>query len=130
MDKPEVVIPETPAPAELVLEDLEVGSGPEAVPGKRVAVHYVGVAYSDGLEFDSSYDRDEPLVFQLGAGQVIRGWDDGIVGMLVGGRRRITIPAHLGYGARGAGGVIKPNETLVFVCDLVRLVRWIGLRRR
>jgi len=118
MNKPVVTI-DGPAPSELVLEDLEVGTGPEAVPGKRVAVHYVGVAYSDGVEFDSSYGRGEPLVFGLGAGQVIRGWDEGIVGMLVGGRRRITIPPHLGYGARGAGGVIKPNETLVFVCDLV-----------
>ena len=118
MDKPEVTI-DGPAPATLELLDLEVGTGPEAVRGKRVAVHYVGVAHSDGAEFDNSYDRGEPLVFSLGAGQVIRGWDDGIVGMKVGGCRRITIPPHLGYGARGAAGVIKPNETLVFVCDLV-----------
>ena len=121
MDKPEVTI-DGPAPATLELLDLEVGTGPEAVRGKRVAVHYVGVAHSDGAEFDNSYDRGEPLVFSLGAGQVIRGWDDGIVGLVgmrVGGRRRITIPPHLGYGARGAAGVIKPNETLVFVCDLV-----------
>lgn len=119
MEKPDVTIPQEAAPTNLVLDDLEVGSGPEAVPGKRVAVHYVGVAWSDGVEFDSSYGRGDPLVFQLGAGQVIRGWDTGIAGMKVGGRRRITIPPHLGYGARGAGGVIKPNETLVFVCDLV-----------
>ena len=119
MDKPTIEIPDTDAPAELVLDDLEVGTGPEAKPGQQVAVHYVGVAWSDGSEFDNSYDRGEPLVFGLGAGQVIQGWDSGIAGMKVGGRRRITIPAHLGYGARGAGGVIKPNETLVFVCDLV-----------
>ena len=119
MDKPEVTIPDQDPPADLVLDDLEAGTGPEAVPGKRVAVHYVGVAWSDGAEFDNSYDRGEPLVFPLGAGQVIQGWDRGIAGMKVGGRRRITIPPHLGYGARGAGGVIKPDETLVFVCDLV-----------
>ena len=119
MDKPTIEIPDTDAPTELVLDDLEVGTGPEATPGKQVAVHYVGVAWSDGEAFDNSYDRGEPLVFGLGAGQVIQGWDSGIAGMKVGGRRRITIPPHLGYGARGAGGVIKPNETLVFVCDLV-----------
>ncbi len=119
MEKPEVTIPNTAAPVELVLEDLEVGVGPEAVPGKQVAVHYVGVAWSTEAEFDSSFNRGEPLVFSLGAGQVIQGWDSGISGMKVGGRRRITIPPHLGYGARGAGGVIGPNETLVFVCDLV-----------
>ncbi len=119
MEKPDVTIPQEAAPSDLVLDDLEVGTGPEAVPGKRVAVHYVGVAWSDGAEFDSSFDRGDPLVFRLGAGQVIRGWDTGIAGMKVGGRRRITIPPHLGYGVRGAGGVIKPNETLVFVCDLV-----------
>lgn len=118
MEKPTVEIPQTDPPTQLVLEDLVVGTGPEAVAGKRVAVHYVGVAWSDGQEFDNSYDRGEPLVFGLGRGQVIQGWDAGIAGMKVGGRRRITIPPHLGYGTRGAGGVIKPNETLVFVCDL------------
>ena len=119
MEKPFVDPPEGPAPTELEIIDLEVGTGPEAVPGKQVAVDYVGVAWSTGAEFDASYNRGQALVFPLGAGQVIRGWDDGIVGMKVGGRRRITIPPHLGYGARGAAGVIKPNETLVFVCDLV-----------
>ncbi len=119
MDKPTVDVPAGPAPTELLLDDLTGGSGPEAARGKRVAVHYVGVAHSTGAEFDNSYDRGQPLVFNLGAGQVIQGWDDGIVGMKVGGRRRITIPPQLGYGARGAGGVIKPNETLIFVCDLV-----------
>lgn len=119
MDKPEITIPDNQPPSELLLDDLQVGTGPEAVPGKRVAVHYVGVAWSNGQEFDSSFDRGQPLVFGLGAGQVIQGWDTGIAGMRVGGRRRITIPPHLGYGSRGAGGVIAPGETLVFVCDLV-----------
>lgn len=119
MDKPTVEIPDTTPPTELVLEDLQIGTGPEAVPGKQVAVDYVGVAWSTGSEFDNSYDRGQALVFGLGAGQVISGWDQGIAGMRVGGRRRITIPAHLGYGDRGAGGVIAPGETLVFVCDLV-----------
>ncbi len=119
MEKPFVDPPEGPAPTELKIIDLEVGTGPEAVPGKRVAVHYVGVAYSTGGEFDSSYGRGEPLVFGLGARQVISGWDQGIVGMKVGGRRRLEIPAHLAYGDRGAGGVIKPGESLIFVCDLV-----------
>ncbi|MDQ7991341.1 MAG: FKBP-type peptidyl-prolyl cis-trans isomerase [Propionicimonas sp.] len=119
MDKPFVDPPEGPAPADLQIVDLEVGTGPEAVPGKRVAVHYVGVAYSSGEEFDSSYGRGEPLVFGLGARQVISGWDQGITGMKVGGRRRLVIPPHLAYGDRGAGGVIGPGETLIFVCDLV-----------
>lgn len=118
MQKPDVTIPAGDAPTDLLLEDLVEGTGPEAAPGRRVAVHYVGVAWSDGREFDASWGRGEPLVFRLGAGQVIRGWDAGIAGMKVGGRRRITIPPHLAYGSRGAGGVIKPNETLVFVCDL------------
>ncbi|SDL39157.1 FKBP-type peptidyl-prolyl cis-trans isomerase [Tessaracoccus oleiagri] len=119
MKKPVVEIPDTDAPADLQLDDLTVGDGPEAKPGQRVQVHYVGVAWSDKKQFDASYDRGEPLTFVLGAGQVIQGWDQGIAGMKVGGRRRITIPPQLGYGQRGAGGVIKPNETLVFVCDLV-----------
>lgn len=119
MDKPTVEIPQQDPPTDLVLDDLTTGTGPEAVAGKRVAVHYIGVAWSHGQQFDASFDRGEPLVFQLGAGQVISGWDQGIAGMKVGGRRRITIPPHLGYGARGAAGAIKPHETLVFVCDLV-----------
>lgn len=119
MEKPEVKIPDEQAPTELVLEDIVEGDGPEATPGQQVAVHYVGVSWSNGQEFDSSYGRGEPLVFGLGAGQVIQGWDQGIAGMKVGGRRRVTIPASLGYGARGVPGVIAPNETLVFVCDLV-----------
>ncbi|MFV0405937.1 MAG: FKBP-type peptidyl-prolyl cis-trans isomerase [Propioniciclava sp.] len=118
MEKPVVTIPESTPPTDLIVEDLEVGTGPEAAAGQQVAVDYVGVAWSDGLEFDNSYDRGQPLVFQLGGQQVIAGWDTGIAGMKVGGRRRITIPPQLGYGAHGAGGAIRPNETLVFVCDL------------
>lgn len=119
MDKPFVDPPEGPAPTELQIIDLDVGAGPEAAAGKRVAVHYVGVTYSSGEEFDSSFDRGQPLVFDLGAGRVIPGWDNGLVGMKVGGRRRLVIPPHLAYGSRGAGGVIGPGETLIFVCDLV-----------
>lgn len=119
MNKPTVEVPKTAPPADLLLEDLQVGAGPEATPGRQVAVDYVGVAWSNGAEFDNSYDRGQPLTFHLGAGQVISGWDQGIVGMKVGGRRRITIPSHLAYGQAGAGGVIQPNETLIFICDLV-----------
>lgn len=119
MDKPNVTIPNEEAPTELVCEDITEGSGAEAAHGNLVSAHYVGVSWSSGAEFDNSYDRGEPLEFPLGAGMVIKGWEDGIVGMKVGGRRRITIPPALGYGARGAGGVIGPNETLVFVVDLV-----------
>lgn len=118
--KPAVDVPagEEP-PAELVLDDIEVGSGPEAVAGQPVEVHYVGVAWSDGQQFDASWDRNDTFSFGLGQGQVIAGWDQGVAGMKVGGRRRITIPPHLGYGAQGAGGVIKGGETLVFVVDLL-----------
>ena len=118
--KPNVEVPvgEEP-PTELVVEDLEVGDGDEAVQGRAVEVHYVGVAWSDGRQFDASWDRNDPFRFGLGQGQVIAGWDQGVVGMRVGGRRRITIPPHLGYGDRGAGGVIKGGETLVFVVDLL-----------
>lgn len=119
MDKPFVDPPEGPAPTDLQIIDMEVGTGPEAAAGKRVAVHYVGVAFSSGEEFDSSFDRGQPLVFDLGAGRVIPGWDNGLIGMKVGGRRRLVIPPHLAYGNRGAGGVIGPGETLIFVCDLV-----------
>jgi peptidylprolyl isomerase len=117
--KPSVSIPDGPPPAELVIEDLEVGEGPEAVAGSPVAVHYVGVAWSDGNEFDSSWSRSEHFTFPLEAGHVIPGWDQGVAGMRVGGRRKLTIPPHLAYGERGAGGAIGPNETLVFVVDLV-----------
>lgn len=116
--KPTVNIPESPPPGDLSIEDLEVGDGPEAVAGSPVNVHYVGVSWSTGAEFDSSWSRNELFTFALGAGHVISGWDQGVAGMKVGGRRRMTIPPHLGYGERGAGGVIGPNETLVFVVDL------------
>ena len=119
MDKPDIGPIEGAPPADLVIEDITVGDGPEAQPGQYVNVHYVGVAHSTGREFDASYNRGEPFAFPLGGGQVIAGWDQGVAGMKVGGRRRLTIPPHLGYGARGAGGVIKPNETLIFVVDLL-----------
>ena len=117
--KPAVTIPDGDPPIELVLEDLEVGDGTEAVAGHDVIVHYVGVAWSNGRQFDASWDRGDTFDFRLGAGQVIQGWDAGVAGMKVGGRRRITIPPELGYGSRGAGGVIKGGETLVFVVDLL-----------
>ena len=117
--KPEVEFPYGDPPDDLQIVDITIGSGPEAGPGDNVAVHYVGVAYSTGEEFDASYNRGDPLEFRLGAGRVIAGWDTGVAGMKVGGRRQLTIPPHLGYGDRGAGGVIKPGETLIFVVDLI-----------
>ena len=117
--KPSVDIPAGAPPAELVREDLVVGTGAEATPGKTVEVHYVGVAWSTKKQFDASWDRNETFDFQLGKGRVIRGWDEGVAGMKVGGRRRLTIPPAMGYGARGAGGAIGPNETLVFIVDLL-----------
>lgn len=119
--KPDVTIPDTEPPTALELDDLVVGDGAEAVRGAVVGVHYVGVAWSDHQQFDASWDRGETFEFRLGAGQVISGWDQGVAGMRVGGRRRITIPPDLGYGARGAGGVIKGGETLVFVVDLLNV---------
>lgn len=118
-DKPEVDFPEGPPPTELEVTDLTVGDGAEATPGSQVSVHYVGVAHSTGEEFDASYNRGAPLDFPLGGGRVIPGWDQGVAGMKVGGRRRLVIPPHLAYGDRGAGGVIRPGETLIFVVDLV-----------
>lgn len=117
--KPDVTIPDGPAPTSLVIEDIEIGTGTEAQPGTSVEVHYAGVAWSTGKEFDASWNRGQTFRFGLGAGQVIGGWDQGVAGMRVGGRRRLTIPPELGYGARGAGGAIGPNETLVFVVDLL-----------
>jgi peptidylprolyl isomerase len=110
-----------PAPDELLIEDIVVGDGPEATAGQQAVVHYVGIGASSGEEFDASWNRNESFAFGLGAGQVIKGWDDGVVGMRVGGRRRLVIPAHLAYGERGAGGVIAPHETLIFVVDLLEL---------
>ena len=117
--RPEIDPIQGPPPAQLQLTDEIVGEGEEAVAGHTVSCHYVGVSYSTGEEFDASWNRGQTLDFRLGAGQVISGWDKGIQGMRVGGRRKIVIPPHLGYGDRGAGGVIKPGETLIFVVDLV-----------
>lgn len=119
MDKPEIDFVDPTPPADLVVTDLTVGDGDEAAAGQTVSVHYVGVALSSGEEFDASYNRGTPLQFRLGVGQVIPGWDQGVQGMKVGGRRQLVIPPHLGYGDRGAGGVIKPGETLIFVVDLL-----------
>ncbi|CAN5540951.1 MAG: FKBP-type peptidyl-prolyl cis-trans isomerase [Iamia sp.] len=120
MSKPDVTIPaDTAPPTDLVVDDLTVGDGEEATAGHNVDVHYVGVSWSTGQQFDASWDRGDTLGFRLGRGQVIDGWDQGVQGMKVGGRRRLTIPPAMGYGAQGAGGVIAPNETLVFVVDLL-----------
>jgi peptidylprolyl isomerase len=118
-DKPEIDFPDYDPPTELLIDDLIEGDGEEAVAGSTVRVHYVGVAHSTGEEFDASYNRGAPLEFRLGVGQVISGWDTGVQGMRVGGRRKLVIPPHLAYGDRGAGGVIKPGETLIFVVDLL-----------
>jgi peptidylprolyl isomerase len=117
--KPEIDFPGDTPPSDLVVEDQIVGDGTEAVAGSTVLAHYVGVAHSTGEEFDASWNRGEPLRFQLGVGQVIVGWDQGLQGMRVGGRRKIVIPPHLGYGDRGAGSAIQGGETLIFVVDLV-----------
>jgi peptidylprolyl isomerase len=119
MPKPDVTIPDADPPTDLVIEDVVVGDGDEASSGSQVEVHYVGVSWSNGRQFDASWDRGDTFNFRLGAGQVIDGWDRGVAGMRVGGQRRLTLPPQLAYGSRGAGGVIGPNETLVFVVDLV-----------
>lgn len=119
-EKPAVEVPAGQAPSyQLELEDIIAGDGEEARSGQVVEVHYVGVSWSTGRQFDASWDRGDTFQFGLGRGQVISGWDQGVAGMRVGGRRRITIPPMLGYGKRGAGGVIGPDETLVFVVDLI-----------
>ena len=118
--KPQVKIPQgEEPPKQLVVEDVVEGYGEEAEPGHSVEVHYVGVAWSTGRQFDASWDRGQPFVFPLGQGRVIKGWDQGVAGMRVGGRRKLTIPPHLGYGRAGAGTAIAGNETLVFVVDLL-----------
>jgi peptidylprolyl isomerase len=119
MQKPTVTVPDSDPPDQLEIVDDVVGEGAEASAGDTVSVHYVGVAWSTGSQFDASWDRMEPFRFGLGGGQVIQGWDQGVAGMRVGGRRTLTIPPHLGYGSRGAGGAIAPNETLIFVVDLL-----------
>jgi peptidylprolyl isomerase len=116
--KPKVEVPSGPAPKELVSEDLKVGTGAAAKAGDDVEVNYVGVSYSNGKEFDASYGR-APFTFTLGQGSVIPGWDEGVVGMKVGGRRKLVIPPDLAYGAQGSPPAIGPNETLVFVIDLL-----------
>ena len=120
-EKPEVDFPGGEPPADLEVTDLWEGTGAVASAGDRVKVHYVGVAFSTGEEFDASWARGEPLAFQLGAGRVIAGWDQGLQGMKVGGRRQLIIPPDLAYGDRGAGNAIAPGETLIFVCDLVSI---------
>ena len=119
MQKPDVGPIDPQPPADLVVEDVTLGDGAQVGAGQVASVHYVGVSHSSGKEFDASYNRGAPLDFTVGAGQVIAGWDQGVNGMKVGGRRKLTIPPHLGYGDSGAGGVIKPGETLIFVVDLV-----------
>ena len=119
-EKPHVYVPpgETP-PDDLVIEDIAVGEGDQALAGSEVEVHYVGVSWRTRKQFDASWDRGDTFRFGLGEGQVIKGWDEGVAGMRVGGRRRIVIPPRLAYGKQGAGGVIGPDETLVFVVDLI-----------
>ena len=119
-EKPQVDVPSDQPPSyQLELDDIFAGEGEEAAAGSLVEVHYVGVSWANGKQFDASWDRGDTFKFTLGKGQVIAGWDQGVAGMKVGGRRRITIPPDLAYGKRGAGGVIGPDETLVFVVDLV-----------
>ncbi|MCY7372861.1 MAG: FKBP-type peptidyl-prolyl cis-trans isomerase [Spirochaetaceae bacterium] len=118
-EKPEIDFPEGPPPSDLQVTDVSEGDGTEATSGSTAVVHYVGVAYSTGEEFDSSWNRGDPFAFPLGSGNVIAGWDRGVVGMKVGGRRRLVIPPELAYGERGAGAAIAPGETLIFVVDLL-----------
>jgi peptidylprolyl isomerase len=119
--KPVVEFPSGELTGQLQIRDLVEGDGAVAQAGQQAVVHYVGVAYSTGEEFDASYNRGAPFTFPLGGGRVISGWDEGVQGMRVGGRRELVIPPHLGYGDRGAGGVIGPGETLIFVVDLLDL---------
>jgi peptidylprolyl isomerase len=117
--KPKVEVPKGKPPKKLVIKDIKKGTGKEATDGSTVSVQYVGVLYDGGKQFDASWDRGEPFSFPLGAGQVIQGWDEGVKGMKVGGRRELIIPPDLGYGEQGAGADIPPNATLIFVVDLV-----------
>lgn len=117
-DKPEVVIPDEEPPTDLVIDDLRDGDGEQVTTGSFVTVHYVGVSWSTGEQFDASWDRGQPFQFTIGVDPVIQGWELGLQGMKVGGQRRLTIPPDLGYGASGQGP-IAPNETLVFVVDVL-----------
>ncbi|MDQ1738577.1 MAG: peptidylprolyl isomerase [Pseudonocardiales bacterium] len=119
MTKPHVEFPTGELTGELQVRDLIEGDGPIAQAGQQATVHYVGIAHSTGEEFDASYNRNSPFTFPLGGGRVIAGWDQGVQGMKVGGRRELIIPPQLGYGDRGAGGAIKGGETLIFVVDLI-----------
>jgi peptidylprolyl isomerase len=119
--KPKVTVPSAPPPRKLVVKDLKEGTGPAAKAGDQLTVQYVGVTYANGKQFDASWDRGQPFQFQLGAGMVIPGWDQGLVGMKAGGRRELIIPPDLGYGAQGAPPDIPPNATLIFVIDLEQI---------
>ncbi|TXS19955.1 FKBP-type peptidyl-prolyl cis-trans isomerase [Streptomyces sp. ms191] len=119
LTKPEVVVPAGAAPTELTIRDLVVGDGAEAKPGRVVRVHYVGVTFETGREFDASWDRGEPFKFAVGGGRVIKGWDRGVRGMKVGGRREIIVPPRLGYGKQSPSPLIPAGSTLVFVVDLL-----------
>ncbi|WP_150462576.1 FKBP-type peptidyl-prolyl cis-trans isomerase [Nesterenkonia ebinurensis] len=119
--RPEVDFPGDTPPEELVIEEIIPGGGPEAAPGDQISCHYVGVSWSTGEEFDASWNRGAPLDFTAGIGQVIQGWDQGLIGMKEGARRRLEIPPHLAYGETGAGAAIGPNETLIFIVDLVKV---------
>lgn len=118
---PTIQLPTGPAPTHLVVKDLKTGTGAAAKSGDKVSVQYIGVLYDNGTKFDASYDRGQPFSFTLGGGQVIQGWDQGVAGMKVGGRRELIIPPGLAYGAQGQPPTIPPNATLVFVIDLVSI---------
>jgi peptidylprolyl isomerase len=119
ISKPEVEVPDGPPPKELQIDDITEGDGAEAAAGDTLTMQYVGVSYSNGKQFDASWDNGQPFTFQLGSGSVIPGWDQGIAGMKVGGRRELIIPPDLGYGEQGSPPDIKPNETLIFIVDLL-----------
>ncbi|WP_405941249.1 FKBP-type peptidyl-prolyl cis-trans isomerase [Streptomyces sp. NBC_00207] len=122
LTKPEIELPGGDAPQELTVRDLVVGDGAEAKPGRVVRVHYVGVTFESGVEFDASWDRGQPFKFAVGGGRVIKGWDRGLRGMKVGGRREIIIPPRLGYGNQSPSPLIPAGSTLVFVVDLLSVV--------
>ncbi|GAA1584144.1 FKBP-type peptidyl-prolyl cis-trans isomerase [Actinomadura kijaniata] len=121
LDRPEIDFPEGQPPQILDITDIEVGDGPEATRGSTVSMQYVGVSWSTGEEFDASWNRGAPFTFTIGEGRVIKGWDMGIPGMKVGGRRKLVIPPHLAYGDHSPSPRIKPGETLIFVVDLVEV---------